>query len=64
VVAVLFLPGVEERIIPRQMGSGTREQISPTIVAVATVLNLGSVVLLFTLEMLRSRNEPLPGIRN
>lgn len=64
VVIVLFLAGVEERTIPRQMWSGIREQISPTILAVATVLILISVFLLFTLEMLRRRNERLRGIRN
>lgn len=35
VVVVLFLAGVEERTIPRQMWSGMREQLSPTILAVA-----------------------------
>ena len=34
VVVVLFLAGVEERTIPRQMWSGMREQLSPTILAV------------------------------
>ncbi|MFN8949271.1 MAG: ABC transporter permease, partial [Alphaproteobacteria bacterium] len=38
VVTVLFLGGPEQRTIPRQMWSGIREQISPTILAVATLL--------------------------
>lgn len=63
VVVVLFLAGVEERTIPRQMWSGMREQLSPTILAVATVLVLLSVALLTTLELLRRRNERLRGIR-
>ena len=34
VVVVLFLAGYEERTIPRQMFSGLREQISPTILGI------------------------------
>jgi len=63
VVVVLFLAGVEERTIPRQMWSGMREQISPTILAVATILVVISIALLATLELLRRRNERLRGIR-
>ena len=63
VVVVLFLAGVEQRTIPRQMWSGIREQISPTILAVATVLIAISILLLTTLELLRRRNERLRGIR-
>ena len=62
VVAVLFLAGPEQRTIPRQMYSGIREQISPTILAVATILVALSVVLLVTLELLRRRSERLRGI--
>lgn len=62
VVAVLFLAGPEQRTIPRQMYSGIREQISPTILAVATILVALSIMLLFTLELLRRRSERLRGI--
>lgn len=62
VVIVLFLAGVEERTIPRQMFSGIREQISPTILAVATVLVILSIFLLTTLEWLRRRNERMRGM--
>lgn len=62
VVVVLFLAGVEERTIPRQMFSGIREQISPTILAVATVLVVLSILLLTALELLRRRNERMRGI--
>lgn len=62
VVVVLFLAGIEEYTIPRRMFSGIREQISPTILAVATVLVLLSVLLLTTLELLRRRNERMRGI--
>ncbi|TVQ38927.1 MAG: ABC transporter permease [Geminicoccaceae bacterium] len=62
VVAVLFLAGPEQRTIPRQMWSGIREQISPTILAVATLLVLISIALLTTLELLRRRGERLRGL--
>ena len=57
VVLVLFLAGPEQRTIPREMFAGLREQINPTILAVATLLILLSLALLFTLEMLRRRSE-------
>ncbi len=62
VVAVLFLAGPEHRTIPRQMYSGIREQISPTILAVATILVVLSIILLTTLELLRRRSERLRGM--
>ena len=57
VVLVLFLAGPEQRTIPREMFAGLREQINPTILAVATLLILLSLILLFTLELLRRRTE-------
>lgn len=62
VVVALFITGVEQRTVPRQMWSGIREQISPTILAVASLLILMSVMLLLTLEMLRRRNARIRGI--
>ena len=62
VVAVLFLAGFGQRTIPRQMWSGLREQISPTILAVATILVLVSIALLTTIELLRRRTERLRGL--
>ncbi len=62
VVVVLFLAGFDQRTIPRQMWSGIREQISPTILAVATILVMISVALLATLELLRRRSERLRGM--
>jgi putative spermidine/putrescine transport system permease protein len=62
VVAVLFLASPEQRTIPRQMWSGIREQISPTILAVATLLVVLSIILLTVLELLRRRSERLRGI--
>lgn len=57
IVLVLFLAGPEQRTIPRQMFAGIREQISPTILAVATLLIAISIVLLAVLEGLRRRSE-------
>ena len=62
VVVVLFLADFDQRTIPLQMFSGLREQISPTILAVATLLVLISVALLTTLELLRRRSERLRGM--
>ena len=62
VVIVLQMADVEQRTIPRQMFSGIREQISPTILAVATILVIISVCLLATVEMLRRRSERLRGM--
>ena len=62
VVAVIFLADVEQRTIPRQMFSGLREQISPTILSVATILVILSILLLTTLELLRRRSERLRGL--
>jgi len=62
IVVVLFVAGPEQRTIPREMWSGIREQISPTILAVATILVAISVLLLITLELLRRRNERMRGI--
>ena len=57
VVVVLFMGGVAQRTIPREMWSGIREQISPAILAVATFLIAFAVLLLVTVEWLRRRNE-------
>lgn len=62
VVAVIFLADVDQRTIPRQMFSGLREQISPTILAVATILVIMSIMLLTAVELLRRRSERLRGL--
>jgi putative spermidine/putrescine transport system permease protein len=59
VVATLFLAGPEQATLPRQMFSGIRENLSPTIAAAATLLICFSVLLLLTLEWLRGRNEKM-----
>lgn len=62
VVVVLFLGSAEQTTLPWQMFTGLREQISPTILAVASILVAISVALLTTLEMLRRRSERLRGL--
>ena len=62
IVVVLQIADVRQRTIPRQMFSGIREQISPTILAVATILVILSIVLLTVVEMLRRRSERMRGI--
>jgi putative spermidine/putrescine transport system permease protein len=64
VIAVIFIAGPEQRTLPRQMFSGIREQISPTITAAASVLIVFSTVLLVTVELLRRRGERLRGLRS
>jgi putative spermidine/putrescine transport system permease protein len=61
VVVALFITSAEQRTLPKQMFSGIREQISPTITAAATVLILFSVTLLIGIELLRRRSERLRG---
>lgn len=62
IVVVLFLGGADQLTLPRQMWSGIRQEISPTILAAATILVILSVVLLTTVELLRRRSERLRGI--
>ena len=57
VVMALFITGSEQRTLPRQMWSGVRESISPTITAVATLLIVFSIAFLMILQMLQRRAE-------
>ena len=56
VIIVLFMANAEQKTIPKQMFSGLREQISPTILAAATLLLIVSVALLATIEYLRRKS--------
>ena len=62
VVVMLFIGGREQLTLPRQMWSGIRQEISPTILSAATVLVILAVILLVVVEMLRRRSERLRGI--
>lgn len=61
VVVTLFLAGPEQTTLPRQMFAGIRENISPAIAAVATIMTLLSTLMLIALEWLRRRSERLRG---
>jgi len=62
VVVVLFVGAAAQKTLPWMMFTGLREQISPTILAAATILVSISIVLLATLELLRRRSERLRGL--
>jgi len=62
VVVVLFVGSASQKTLPWQMFIGLREQISPTILAVATILVVISIALLTTVELLRRRSERLRGM--
>ena len=62
VVVVIFLAGPAQTPMTVRMFSGLRENISPTILAIATILVLISIVLLSSMEMLRRRSERMRGM--
>ena len=62
VVVVLFVGSASQKTLPWQMFTGLREQISPTILAVATILVTISIILLTVVELLRRRSERLRGL--
>ncbi|CUH63506.1 Inner membrane ABC transporter permease protein YdcV [Thalassovita gelatinovora] len=62
VVVVLFVGSAGQKTLPWQMFTGLREQISPTILAVATILVAISILLLTTVELLRRRSERMRGM--
>lgn len=62
VVVVRFVGSYQQRTIPWAMFSGLREQISPTILAVATLLVILSIIMLTTVELLRRRSDRIRGL--
>lgn len=58
VVVILFIGGTEQRTIPRQMWSGIRDQINPTILAMAGLLTIFAVLLFVLIGWLQNRNAP------
>jgi putative spermidine/putrescine transport system permease protein len=56
VVVILFIGGAEQRTIPRQMWAGIRDQINPTILAMAGLLTIFAVVLFLLIGWLQGRN--------
>ncbi|MCV6574733.1 MAG: ABC transporter permease [Cohaesibacter sp.] len=59
VIVALFMAGTEQFTLPRQMFAGIRENIDPTIAAVATVMILISLVLLLGIQWVTARSEKL-----
>lgn len=62
VVVVLFVGSAGQKTLPWQMFTGLREQISPTILAAATLLVSVSALLLLSLELMRRHNERVRGV--
>jgi putative spermidine/putrescine transport system permease protein len=57
VIVVLFIGGAEQRTVPRQMWNGIRDQIDPSILAVATLLIIFVLALYGCVSWLRKRNQ-------
>jgi putative spermidine/putrescine transport system permease protein len=57
VVVTLFIAGPEQATLPRQMFTGIRENINPTIAAAATLLIIFTTSLMGVLEWLRGRRQ-------
>lgn len=53
-IVILFIGGPDQRTVPRQMWSGIRDDINPSILAIATLLVLFAVVLFAAINWLRS----------
>jgi len=61
VVVILFIGGPNQRTVPRQMWSGIRDAIDPSILAVATILIVFAIALFASLNWLRSRSAAQSG---
>jgi putative spermidine/putrescine transport system permease protein len=57
VVVILFIGGPDQRTVPRQMWSGIRDSIDPSILAIATLLIIFAIALFGTLNWLRGRAQ-------
>ncbi|CAM2154930.1 putative spermidine/putrescine transport system permease protein [Pararobbsia alpina] len=55
VIVILFIGGPDQRTVPRQMWSGIRDQIDPSILAVATLLMVFAIALFACMNWLRKR---------
>jgi putative spermidine/putrescine transport system permease protein len=62
VVIVNFMAGPQQTPMTVRMFSGLREEINPTILALASLLVALSVLLLASLEFIRRRNERIRGM--
>jgi putative spermidine/putrescine transport system permease protein len=57
VVVAIMLTGPGQRTLPRELLSGTRENLDPTIMAVATMLVIVSTALLLALTLVQQRSR-------
>ncbi|AKC69921.1 ABC transporter permease [Pandoraea oxalativorans] len=55
VIVILFIGGPDQKTVPRQMWSGIRDSIDPSILAVATMLIVFAVLLFASINWLRGR---------
>jgi putative spermidine/putrescine transport system permease protein len=55
VIVILFIGGPDQTTVPRQMWSGIRDSIDPSILAVATMLIVFAVLLFASINWLRGR---------
>lgn len=55
VIVILFIGGPDQRTVPRQMWSGIRDAIDPSILAVATLLMVFAIALFVCMNWLRKR---------
>jgi putative spermidine/putrescine transport system permease protein len=62
VVIALFITGPETLTLPRQLFSGLRDELTPVITAVATVMIVIALLLMATIEYLRRRSNRLRGV--
>lgn len=60
VVVALFVAGPSQRTLPRQMFAGLREQLDPTIMVVATIMIITSILLVALGFLLRRRSMGRP----
>ena len=57
IIVALFLAGPAQITLPRQLFTGLRDQIDPSIVAIAALLILISLALLIIVELLHGRSD-------
>lgn len=62
VVVAMFVGGPQQLTLPRQMFNGLRENISPTILAAATLLTGFSIFMMVTTNWLSSRSRRQVGV--
>jgi putative spermidine/putrescine transport system permease protein len=61
-IVTLFLAGPEQFTLPLQMWTGVHDNVTPTILAAATLFVLISIVVLTMVEILRRRTARLGGV--